>query len=118
MSPRVERSADGAGGPPADSGAPAPAPRAPASWTRWCGIALVGLSFALYGGLALVPWLSWSLEGKVGLSSLLVILGEVSFWIGGLILGKQVIARYRRVLDPRWWLRASKRLGDRSEPRS
>jgi len=47
----------------------------------------------------------FSTEGKVALSSLLVISGEASFWIGGLILGRKAIARYRGALDPRRWLR-------------
>jgi len=48
---------------------------------------------------------SFSTEGKVALSSLLVISGEASFWIGGLIIGREVIARWRGALDPRRWLR-------------
>jgi len=45
-----------------------------------------------------------SSKGKIALSSALVISGEASFWIGGLILGKEMVAKYRGVLDPRrWW---------------
>jgi len=61
---------------------------------RRIGLALVLLSFAFYGGLLLVPFISLSAGNKIILSSALVVLGEASFWVAVLILGRQVIARY------------------------
>ena len=55
---------------------------------RRLGFFLVILSCLLYGSLLLVPMAPFSARGKVVLSSLLVISGEASFWIGGLILGR------------------------------
>lgn len=52
-------------------------------------------SFAFYSGLLLVHFMPFSSSGKILLSSLLVICGEGSFWIGVLILGKQVVSKYR-----------------------
>ncbi|MGC9515738.1 transporter suffix domain-containing protein [Methanocrinis sp.] len=77
----------------------------PASWKRRLGFGLVALSCLLYGSLLLVPTTSLSTEGKVALSSLLVISGEASFWIGGLILGREAIRRWRGALHPRRWRR-------------
>lgn len=74
-----------------------------APWKRWLGLGLVGLSFAFYGLLFLVPQASFSTEMKLTISSVLVISGEASFWIGSIVLGKEVISRYRRYLDPRRW---------------
>jgi hypothetical protein len=73
------------------------------SLKRWLGIALVVLSFAFYGCLLLVPLTSFSADRKIALSSLLVILGEGSFWLAVIILGREAIAKYRR-LDWRSWL--------------
>jgi hypothetical protein len=42
---------------------------------------------------------------KVGLSGGLVVAAEVVFWGAALFLGKEVISRYRRLLDPRAWFR-------------
>ena len=75
-----------------------------ASWKRRLGFLLVILSCLLYGCLLFVPMTPFSAKGKVALSSLLVISGEASFWIGGLILGREAIARWRSVLDPRRWI--------------
>jgi hypothetical protein len=75
------------------------------NWKRQLGFFLVILSFLLYGSLLLVPMTPLSTEGKVALSSFLVISDEASFWIGGLILGREAIARWRGALDPRRWFR-------------
>jgi hypothetical protein len=87
-------------------------------WPRIVGIALVGLSFVLYGALIAVPFLPLSLEGKVAVSSALVISGEASFWIGGFLVGRELVARYRRFLDPRRWPRRHRRSTDDGAPAS
>jgi hypothetical protein len=71
---------------------------------RRLGFFLVILSCLLYGCLLLVPMTPFSAKGKVALSSMLVISGEASFWIGGLILGREAIGRWRGRLDPRRWI--------------
>jgi hypothetical protein len=65
------------------------------SLKRWLGIALVAASFAFYGCLLLVPISSFSAERKIALSAALVILGEGSFWLAVLILGREAMAKYR-----------------------
>ncbi|OPY52603.1 MAG: hypothetical protein A4E49_01804 [Methanosaeta sp. PtaU1.Bin112] len=62
---------------------------------RWLGIALVMASFVFYGCLLLVPITSLSAEGKIALSAALVFLGEGSFWLAVLILGREAVANYR-----------------------
>lgn len=62
---------------------------------KWLGLALIALSFIFYGGLFLVPFVPFSAENKIVLSSLLVISGEASFWIGAVILGKEAVSKYR-----------------------
>jgi hypothetical protein len=42
---------------------------------------------------------------KVWLSAALVVAAEGTFVISALILGKEVVSRYRRSLDPRAWFR-------------
>jgi hypothetical protein len=95
-------------------GGPAAAPSLPedglvgflrgGGWRRRLGFFLVILSCLLYGCLLFVPSAPLSTSGKVALSSLLVISGEASFWIGGFILGRDVVARWRGALDPRRWI--------------
>ncbi len=65
------------------------------SLKRWLGIALVAASFAFYGCLLLVPFTSFSAERMIALSTALIILGEGSFWLAVLILGREAMAKYR-----------------------
>ena len=67
------------------------------------GYLMIILSFAFYGGLLLVPFASFSAEVKIILSSALVILGEASFWIAVLIMGRHMISQFRN-LDWRSWV--------------
>ncbi len=64
---------------------------------------LVVLSFAFYGALMLVPFTPFSAGGKLQLSAGLILMGEASFWIAVLILGKEMVSKYRHI-DLRNWL--------------
>ena len=64
---------------------------------RRLGMLLIILSFSFYGILLLVPFAPFSAGRKVILSSILVILGEASFWIAALILGKELITNYKQI---------------------
>lgn len=72
---------------------------------RRLAIGLVVLSFALYGGILLVAFLPYSTGIKVSISTTLAVLGEISFWVGGFILGKEAISRYKRYLNPLCWFK-------------
>lgn len=65
------------------------------SLKKWLGATLLAASFAFYGCLLLVPFSSFAAERKIALSAALVILGEGSFWLAVLILGREAMARYR-----------------------
>ena len=77
------------------------------SWRR-LGIFLVIYSFVAYGLLLAVPFVPLAAAGKVLLSSLLVGSGEVTFWVGGALLGKEVVGRYKKYFNPlNWFCRSS-----------
>ena len=61
------------------------------------GVLLIVLSFAFYGILLLVPFGPFSAGRKAILFSVLVILGEASFWIASLILGKELITKSKNI---------------------
>lgn len=69
------------------------------------GIVLVAASFLLYGGVLLVPFTSLSTGTKIAVGTALAVSGEVSFWVGGFILGKEVIKKYKRYLNPLNWFK-------------
>lgn len=69
---------------------------------RW-GFGLIIASCILYGLLLVVPLLNVSIGTKTITATVLVISGEVSFWVGGIIVGKEVVKKYRRQLNPMNW---------------
>lgn len=75
----------------------------PSSWSRWTGAGALILSFTLYGSLLLLPFLPIDTVMKAAAVPVLIVLAEVAFWIGGILLGKEVVARYRHVFNPRYW---------------
>lgn len=69
------------------------------------GIALVAASFILYGSILVVPLTPFAGKTKIIIGSALAVSGEISFWVGGIILGKEVITKYRKYLNPMNWLK-------------
>lgn len=75
------------------------------SLLRKIGFALIILSCVLYGGLFVVPFISCSVATKAIISTSFVISGEASFWIGGIILGKELVSKYRHFFNPMNWFK-------------
>lgn len=80
-----------------------PTPPPASLWLMRTGIALVVISTILYGGLLALPFLSISTAAKLTATPLLILFGEVTFWVGGALLGKEVVARYKQYLNPCNW---------------
>jgi hypothetical protein len=74
-------------------------------WIKKIGIFLVILSCVLYGGLFFVPFAPYTAGTKAVISTALVVSGEASFWVGALILGKEIVTRYRKHLNPLSWFK-------------
>lgn len=66
-------------------------------------IILILLSGILFGLIFVVPFLPLSLAQKGIFVTALVIGMEVTWWAGIAIVGKQVITKYRKYLNPRNW---------------
>ena len=60
---------------------------------------------ALYSAVPVIPFLPLTTAQKIGLSAGNVVAAEVVFWGATLLVGKEVISRYRRFFDPRAWKR-------------
>ncbi|WP_371320176.1 transporter suffix domain-containing protein [Chengkuizengella axinellae] len=48
-----------------------------------------------YGLIFIVPFVNITTGFKAAVTGGLIIVGEVSFWVGGLILGSEVVKKYR-----------------------
>lgn len=75
--------------------------------------AMVASSFVLYASLFFIPFLSWGARPKLMLFGILFVASEVTFWVGGWILGKEVFQRYKAYFNPlSWWKRPQKHEGE------
>lgn len=55
--------------------------------------------------IMVVPFLSLSVSAKATTITVLLILGEVFFWIGAIFVGKEVVTKYRSKLNPKNWFK-------------
>lgn len=94
-----------------NEGATAAQQKKKATLTR-LGVILIILSCILYAAILLVPLSSFSTGTKVAITGGLVIAGEATFWIGGIILGKEAVTRYRKNLNPMNWFKSGKQKED------
>lgn len=72
-------------------------------WMRPVGVGLIVLSVVLYGLIFLLPLLPIPAKARLVAVPVLVVSGEAAFWAGGALLGAEIVARYRRWLNPRYW---------------
>jgi len=68
-------------------------------------VALVVVPSILYAAIPVVAFLPLSAGSKVWISAGLVAVAETIFVVSALFLGKEMVSRYRRFLDPRTWFR-------------
>lgn len=52
--------------------------------------------------LFIVPFLPIDLAQKTAIDVVLVVVAEVCFWVSVVLLGKEVVTKYRRFLNPRY----------------
>jgi hypothetical protein len=74
------------------------------------GLLLIVGSCGMWVAIFAVPILPGSNAQKAMFAGTLVILGEVTFWLGILLTGKELAHRYREKLNPYyWWQKLKKR---------
>ena len=76
------------------------APRKP-NRTRLLGMVLLGASVLFWVAAPAVVFFPLTAGQKVWAGSAFLVMGEVAFWVAALVLGREVVRRYRRFLDPR-----------------
>ena len=75
------------------------------TWKFKVGLALILLSTLTFALLPALPFIDTTDRNKIIGSTIIVIVGEVLFWSGGLLLGQQIIAKYKAHLNPRNWFK-------------
>jgi hypothetical protein len=75
------------------------------NWQLKLGIILIFGCIPFYLILALFPFLEMSTKLKIVLSTISIVIGEVMFWVGGFLVGKELFTRYKSYFNPKNWFR-------------
>lgn len=75
------------------------------NWKFKTGIILIALSAVFFGALLGVPFLETGSRQKITISTVLIVLGEISFWSGGILLGKELFSKYKALMNPVNWFK-------------
>ena len=67
------------------------------------GAILIIVSCLLWLGVLFVPMLSFSLAEKALIVTTSIVTSVVIFWLGILLVGKELAHRYRQQLNPAYW---------------
>ena len=79
------------------------------------GIILISVSVAFFLIIFAIPFIPMNLKVKVALTTTLVVVGEVSFWVGTLLIGKEVYKKFMANLKSGEWLEKKKKDADNNE---
>lgn len=75
------------------------------NWKIKLGIILIVLCIPVFLVIPTVPFLDIDSKTKITLSTILLIIGEVLFWSGGLLVGKELFTKYKSYFNPKNWFK-------------
>jgi hypothetical protein len=75
------------------------------NWKIKWGIVLMIVSVPAFLFIPVIPFLDIDGKVKISLSTASLISGEVLFWSGGLLVGKELFGRYKSYFNPRNWFK-------------
>lgn len=78
-------------------------------WKFKLGITLISVSVVIFLMLFALPFFSIETKVKIALSTAFVIGGEVLFWVGTLLIGKDVYLKFKAKLKSGEWLEKKKK---------
>lgn len=76
------------------------------------GIILISVSVTFFLIIFALPFIPMNLKAKVVLTTTLVVVGEVSFWVGTILIGKEVYKKFMAYLKSGEWLEKKKKDAD------
>ena len=76
------------------------------------GIILIVVANLFLGSILLVPFIEVSLSHKGSISFALFVIGEILFYLGLFLLGKEMAQKYRKYLNPLNWFKKKDNYGN------
>ena len=75
------------------------------NWKLRLGISLMILSGFIFGSLLIVPFLNIDSKTKITATTVIIVIGKITFWSGGLLVGKEMLTKYKSYLNPKNWFK-------------
>jgi hypothetical protein len=63
--------------------------------TKFIGYIIFGISCVLWGLILVVPFMGFSAKKIAGITTGLIIAGEITFYLSIFLLGKEVVAKFK-----------------------
>jgi hypothetical protein len=65
------------------------------SASKLAGYIILGISIVTWLAIPVVPFLSFSLGAKAGITTVLIIVGEITFYLGIFLIGKEFLVKLK-----------------------
>jgi hypothetical protein len=75
------------------------------NWKIKLGLVLIIACIPFFLSLPLLPFLDIENKVKITLSTVFLVIGEVLFWTGGLLVGKELFTKYKSYFNPKNWFK-------------
>ena len=72
-------------------------------WKLKLGIILISISVMFFLIIFALPFISMETKVKISLAPILIVVGEVSFWAGTILIGKDVYLKFKERLKSGEW---------------
>ena len=84
------------------------------NWQIKLGIFLMIFSGVFFAATFIIPLFDLPTKTKVIASTTSLVLMELVFWSGGLLVGKELFTKYKQQLNPKNWFRKKESEEDKS----
>ena len=81
------------------------------NWKFKLGLGLVIVSMVIFLFMFFIPLLHTTDKNKIFMAGIAAVSAEVLFWSGGLLLGKQILDKYKSYLKWKYWFDKKKEEG-------
>lgn len=75
------------------------------NWQIKLGIFLMILCIPFFLIIPVFPFMELEAKTKITLSTVSLIIGEVLFWSGGILVGKELFKKYKSYFNPKNWFK-------------
>ena len=75
------------------------------NWKIRVGLFLIIFCIPFFLFIPAIPFLDMEAKSKMILSTISLVIGEILFWGGGILLGKELFIKYKSYFNPKNWFK-------------